>query len=226
MTRFGTLHKQSKLAFASCQVGIYKLRGFHQMQLDELEGGKAVLSRMLQAYGFSLQKELGDLYGLSSGTISTWVRRNYFPGDVVVACALDTGVSLRWLATGKGTMQDTVSSVAAVSESVRQLKKLRLRGGALEEEGVWAVDPSLLDGSLAEPAYVVKGNHSWIIDLGSTHPGNGRWLLDIDGDVDVYDVARIPGNRLKVARQDSHFECSVDDVSALGQVFMTLDRNL
>ncbi|QLK62517.1 CI repressor [Enterobacteriaceae bacterium Kacie_13] len=196
------------------------------MQLDELEGGKAVLTRMLQAYGFSMQKELGDLYGLSSGTISTWVRRDYFPGDVVVACALDTGVSLRWLATGKGSMQDTASSVAPASDGIRQLKKLRLRGGTLEDEGAWVVDPSLLDGSLAEPAYVVKGNHSWIIDLGSTYPGNGRWLLDIDGDVDVYDVARIPGNRLKVTRRDSHFECSVDDVSALGQVFMTLDRNL
>ncbi|AEX50678.1 CI family repressor [Rahnella aquatilis CIP 78.65 = ATCC 33071] len=196
------------------------------MQLDELEGGKAVLTRMLQAYGFSMQKELGDLYGLSSGTISTWVRRDYFPGDVVVACALDTGVSLRWLATGKGSMQDASSSAAMASGETRQLKKLRLRGGALEEEGLWAVDPSLLDDSLAQPAYIVKGNHSWIIDLGSTHPGNGRWLLDIDGDLDVYDVARIPGNRLQVSRQESHFECGVDEVTALGQVFITLDRNL
>ncbi|MDH2898783.1 helix-turn-helix domain-containing protein [Rahnella variigena] len=196
------------------------------MQLDELEGGKAVLTRMLQAYGFSMQKELGDLYGLSSGTISTWVRRDYFPGDVVVACALDTGVSLRWLATGKGNMQDSALSGAAASGDIRQLKKLRLRGGALEEEGVWSVDPSLLDDSLTQPAYVVKGHHSWIIDLGSTHPGNGRWLLDIDGDLDVYDVARIPGNRLRVTRQESHFECGVDEVTALGQVFITLDRNL
>ncbi|WP_134706326.1 helix-turn-helix domain-containing protein [Rahnella sp. CJA17(1/100)] len=196
------------------------------MQLDELEGGKAVLTRMLQAYGFSMQKELGDLYGLSSGTISTWVRRDYFPGDVVVACALDTGVSLRWLATGKGAMQDASSSAAVALGEIRQLKKLRLRGGELEEEGLWTVDPSLLDDSLAQPAYIVKGNHSWIIDLGSTHPGNGRWLLDIDGDLDVYDVARIPGNRLSVTRQESHFECGVDEVTALGQVFITLDRNL
>lgn len=196
------------------------------MQLDELEGGKAVLTRMLQAYGFSMQKELGDLYGLSSGTISTWVRRNYFPGDVVVACALDTGVSLRWLATGKGTMQDVNTPGTTGAGNVGQLKKLRLRGGVLEEEGFWIVDPSLLDGSLSQPAYIVKGNHSWIIDLGSTIPGNGRWLLNIDGDVDVYDVARIPGNRIKVTRQDSHFECGVEEVTALGQVFITLDRNL
>src|SRR5476649_1996492 len=226
MTRFGTLHKQSKLAFASCQVGIYKLRGFRQMQLDELEGGKAVLSRMLQAYGFSLQKELGDLYGLSSGTISTWVRRNYFPGDVVVACALDTGVSLRWLATGKGTMHDNQLAQRVDVEKTSELAKLRLRGGALEEEGVWAVDASLLDASLAKPAYIVKGHHSWIIDLGSVNIGNGRWLLDIDGDVDVYDVARIPGNRLKITGLATTFDCGVDEVTALGQVFITLDRNL
>lgn len=61
------------------------------MKLDELEGGKAVLQRILDAYGFTMQKQLGDLHELSSGTISTWVRRNFFPGDVVVACALDTG---------------------------------------------------------------------------------------------------------------------------------------
>lgn len=71
----------------------------------------------------------------------------------------------------------------------------------------------------------MKGNHSWIIDLGSTHPGNGRWLLDIDGDLDVYDVARIPGNRLSVT-SGKPFECGVDEVTALVQVFITLDRNL
>lgn len=196
------------------------------MRLDELEGGKAVLGRMLQAYGFSMQKELGDLYGLSSGTISTWVRRNYFPGDVVVACALDTGVSLRWLATGHGAMHDNQPTQGADVEKVSQLTKLRLRGGALEEEGEWVVDGSLLDTSLTQPAYVVKGHHSWIIDLGSDNIGNGRWLLDIDDDVDVYDVARLPGNRLKISSLATTFDCGVEEVKALGQVFITLDRNL
>lgn len=42
-------------------------------------GGRAVLRRILDAYGFTLQKELGDLLGISSGTISTWVRRDFSP---------------------------------------------------------------------------------------------------------------------------------------------------
>lgn len=195
------------------------------MQLSELEGGKAVLTRMLQAHGFSMQKELGDLYGIPSGTMSTWVRRNNFPGDIVVACALDTGVSLRWLATGKGSMGEQSGECGSEAENINQIKKMRLRGGALDEEGLWSVDSSLLDASLQKPAYIVKGNYSWIIDLGSANIGNGRWLLDIDGDTDVYDVARIPGNRLKISSQATTFDCHVDEIRALGQVYITLDRN-
>lgn len=57
-------------------------------------GGKPVLRRIMDAYGFTLQKQLCDSLGISSGTVSTWVRRNYFPGNVVVICAFNTGVSL------------------------------------------------------------------------------------------------------------------------------------
>ncbi len=65
-------------------------------------GGKPVLRRIMDAYGFTLQKQLCELLGISSGTVSTWVRRNNFPGDVVVTCAIDSSVPLQWLAMGKG----------------------------------------------------------------------------------------------------------------------------
>jgi hypothetical protein len=92
-------------------------------------GGKPVLRRILDAYGFSMQKELGDLLGISSGTISTWVRRDFFPGDVVVTCALDTGVSLEWLATGKGQMRtnrEAVTSGYSIKKSALNLASLRM----------------------------------------------------------------------------------------------------
>ncbi|MDZ7278196.1 helix-turn-helix domain containing protein [Pantoea eucrina] len=65
-------------------------------------GGKPVLQRIMDAYGFTFQKQLCELLSISSGTVSTRGRRNYFPGDIVVTCALDTGVPLQWLAIGKG----------------------------------------------------------------------------------------------------------------------------
>jgi hypothetical protein len=190
------------------------------MKLDELEGGKAVLQRMLDAYGFTLQKQLGDLHELSSGTISTWIRRDYFPGDVVVACALDTGVSLRWLATGKGNKYDTDSSKGRM----QTLTRFDISAGNLIENDKWVVDKALLTEAITSPNYICKGLDSWIVDFDSTSISNGRWLLSIDGDHDIYDVARIPGNKIKVSNSGADFQCAVDEVNCVGQVHVTLSK--
>lgn len=69
----------------------------------KFDGGKAVVQRILQAYGFTMQKQLHDHLGVGNGTVSTWIKRNYFPGEVVIRCALETGADLEWLALGKET---------------------------------------------------------------------------------------------------------------------------
>lgn len=184
-------------------------------------GGKGVLRRILDAYGFSLQKELGDLLGISSGTMSTWVRRNYFPGDIVVTCALDTGVSLLWLATGQGEMVSGGTAVTA-STGGRALPKYRLVAGQLKDAGEWLVDSSLIPAGVAQPAYVDGGRLSWLVDLAVTHIANGRWLIDIDGNIDVYDIARLPGNQVQVSGGNADFQCSTDALKALGMVWLTL----
>ena len=184
-------------------------------------GGKGVLRRILDAYGFSLQKELGDLLGISSGTMSTWVRRNYFPGDIVVTCALDTGVSLQWLATGEGEMRDATAQ-STQAEGVRALPLYRLIAGQLKDGGEWLADRTLIPSTAERPAYVDGGRLAWLVDLSVTNIANGRWLLDIDGNLDVYDIARLPGNQLQVSGNSANFQCCTDAVKALGMVWLTL----
>lgn len=184
-------------------------------------GGKGVLRRILDAYGFNLQKELGDLLGISSGTMSTWVRRNYFPGDIVVTCALDTGVSLLWLATGQGEMWGDAAPATPVS-GARTIPKYRLLAGQLKEVGQWSADCSLIPDGVAQPAYVDGGRVYWLVDLAVTHIANGRWLVDIDGNLDVYDIARLPGNQVRVSGSNVDFQCSPDALKALGMVWLTL----
>lgn len=191
------------------------------MKLDELEGGKAVLLRMLDAYGFSMQKELGDMHDLSSGTISTWIRRDYFPGDVVVACALDTGVSLRWLATGKGYKYESGTS------SLKVLPKFSLSAGKLLEDGSWSVDKEFIAENVSAPVFIAGNTHSWIVNKDVLNISNGRWLLSIDGNHDVYDVIRLPGNKIKVSQgqPDNGFTCNTSDVDCIGQVVFTVEKN-
>ncbi|MCU5773100.1 helix-turn-helix domain-containing protein [Erwiniaceae bacterium BAC15a-03b] len=201
------------------------LHGKELYDLMLASGGKAVLRRILDAYGFTMQKQLGDLLDIASGTMSAWVRRDYFPGDVVVACALDTGVSLRWLATGKGAPGEKAETPASNPIGLRKLNKYKLNGGSLDAAGEWWADSSLLSSDIKQPAFIEKGAISWIVDLGAESVSNGLWILDIDGNKDIYQVVRIPGNRIKVSDSKSEFECSTEDVKPVGMVTLTLTKN-
>ena len=184
-------------------------------------GGRAVLSRIIEAYGFKTQKELGEHLNISSGTISTWVRREYFPGDVVITCALDTGVSLEWLATGEigvATQEDTAAS------GIPMISKKILLAGKLDDDGFCYIDQSFVpDGvNLKKLNYVSSGKLSWLIEMDVSDLSNGSWLLDIDGTLDVYTVSRRPGNKLRISGHDGDFECSVNEVIPKGLVVVIL----
>ncbi|HBY9742117.1 phage repressor protein CI [Klebsiella pneumoniae] len=185
-------------------------------------GGKPVLRRILDAYGFSMQKELGDLLGISSGTISTWVRRDFFPGDVVVTCALDTGVSLEWLATGKGQMRTNREMVT----SNISIKKSRLEAGELKDAGAWHPDPSMIPSDSEALIFVEGVGASWLVDRSALNISNGRWLIDIDGALDVFDVIRLPGGKVRLSNKSAEFECNITDIKPVGAVIFTLEKHV
>lgn len=193
---------------------------------DEIlsSGGKPVLRRIMDAYGFTLQKQLCDLLGISSGTVSTWVRRDYFPGDVVVTCALDTGVSLEWLATGKGTPSGDIAQ-CGMSANYSVLKKYNIDSGVLEESGEWICDKSLVQPLSENCGFVEKGNESWVVDFEQKSLGNGRWLIDIDGSHDVYSVVRVPGNNIQLSNKGTDIQCNVADVVCIGLVRKAISNN-
>lgn len=186
-------------------------------------GGKPVLRRILDAYGFTMQKELGDLLDISSGTISTWVRRDFFPGDVVVTCALDTGVSLEWLATGRGKMRADKENAPAPHHAIQ---RYRLESGELKEAGSWQVDPSMIPSNSDSFVFVEGVRASWLIDRSVSNIGNGRWLIDIDGALDVFDVLRLPGGKVRLTNKSAEFECNLSDIAPSGVVSFTLEKHI
>ncbi|MDU4999368.1 MAG: helix-turn-helix domain-containing protein [Enterobacteriaceae bacterium] len=186
-------------------------------------GGLPVLQRILRAYGFTMQKQLGDLLGISSGTMSTWVRRNFFPGDVVVTCALDTGVSLEWLATGKGAMRSTANK-----DKGSLITHLELFAGKITEKGQLLIDKKLLPENLSYPVFLSGPKMDWIIDRDRNEIVSGTLLLNIDGELDVYNVSKKPGNKITICNVDNgvDFTCGSDDVSSEGRIMLTLVSNV
>ncbi|MEG0231057.1 MAG: phage repressor protein CI [Hafnia sp.] len=174
-------------------------------------GGKAILERIMQAYGFTKQKELADLLGISTATISTWIRREYFPGDVVVACALDTGVPLGWLAIGS----DLSKSIGLTT--ALQIPRYCIVGGKLLDSGDFLLDPSLLssvrvDGKLS----IVFKNNEWFVIVETAKFYNGVWILDIDGVVDVFNVIKMPDDMLQVRNENGNFICHEKTINIIG----------
>ncbi|AXU94949.1 phage repressor protein CI [Erwinia persicina] len=190
---------------------------------DEImsNGGKPVLRRIMDAYGFTLQKQLCDLLQISSGTVSTWVRRDYFPGDVVVACALDTGVSLQWLATGKGMP----GSEGLVSISSSSIPRKNLTAGVLHDAGQWTVDLTFISHSITEPVFLFGNGGAWIVDMAVVEISNGRWLLGVNDKYDIYDVSLLPGNIINVSNNSTEFSCKDNEVKVGGKVILTLELN-
>ena len=186
-------------------------------------GGKSVLKRILEAYGFATQKELSKYLEISTGTISTWVRREYFPGDVVITCALDTGTSLEWLATGE---MNTESQEVSVNSGVSMIPKKLLLAGKLDDDGFCYIDESFVpDGvNFKNLNYVRSGKSTFLIEMGVKELSNGSWLLDIDGTLGVYAVSKRPGNKLRVCGEDGEFECLINEVIAKGFVVVILEN--
>lgn len=211
-----------KFANANFEIGKTHLHGRALYEQIQTSGGKPVLRRMLDAYGFRTQKELGDFLDISTATISTWVRREYFPGDAVVACALDTGVSLLWLATGQGNPGNP--DAVSYQPSFTTLKRWSVTSGELIRAGEWICDPSFIPEPATELGYVQKGNYSWLVDFGKRTLGNGAWLLDIDGSCDIYTVAILPGKRINITGITISFECDIDKVNPLGAVIMEIKK--
>ncbi|WP_288444077.1 phage repressor protein CI [uncultured Serratia sp.] len=205
-----------KFENSNFEVGKSKVSGRALYEQIQASGGKPILRRMLDAYGLRTQKELGDLLDISTATISTWVRREYFPGDAVVACALDTGVSLLWLATGQGNPGNP--DAVSYEQTFSSIPRISIASGELVEVGSWICDPSFIPVDVSSARLVERDNSAWLVDFGQIVIGNGKWLLSIDGVHEIYSVARIPGKKIIVSNSHYNFECSVENVLCLGKV--------
>lgn len=206
--------------------GNYPLQGMRLMEVMQSSGGKEILQRIMQAYGFTMQKELGDHLGIPSGTMSAWVRREHFPGDVVIVCALDTGASLYWLATGNGGFYESNEAESTEQTSLVTIKKYRLESGELKKSGNWLADPSMIPDNKDGLMFVEGMGKSWLVDISVSNIANGRWLINIDGAMDVFNVIRLPGNKLRLSNDSAEFECNLSDITPSGTVVFTLEKHI
>ncbi|EPL2252233.1 phage repressor protein CI [Klebsiella pneumoniae] len=206
--------------------GHYPMQGIRLLEAMQSSGGKEILQRIMQAYGFTMQKELGDHLDIPSGTMSAWVRREHFPGDVVIVCALDTGASLYWLATGNGGLYESNVTLPTEQTALVTIRKYRLENGELKKTGNWLADPSMIPDNHDGLMFVEGMGKSWLVDISAKNIANGRWLISIDGAMDVFNVIRLPGNKVRLSNGSAEFECNLSDITPSGTVIFTIEKHI
>lgn len=187
----------------------------------KFDGGKAVVQRILQAYGFTMQKQLHDHLGVGNGTVSTWIKRNYFPGEVVIRCALETGADLEWLATGDGNLNLSNKSEKNKLTIEEKIKSFILAEGKLIDNDYLVIDKLLFEKKeISKIIYVSANTESWFFDIDVKNIINGLWLVVVDGVTDIYHLTRIPKERIKLIKDFSTFECNIQDVKLIGKAII------
>nr|WP_041474270.1 phage repressor protein CI [Erwinia sp. Ejp617] len=176
-------------------------------------GGKAAITRILQAYGLTTRQALCDHLGVSQSTMANrWMRDN-FPHDWLIACHLDTGASLLWLTTGEGQAFSSAGTSSALT-----LQCHEITNGAYTSSDWVSYDARLIPHQSASLLLVKFEQSIYLVDELTGEINDGRWLIEIDGFKSIKNVYRLPGDRIRVENGPASFECHATEIAVHGKV--------
>jgi len=174
--------------------------------------GAHAIDRVMEAYGFTIRNDLCKHVGMSANTLATWQKRDTFPSDLVIKCALDTGVSLTWLTTGNGKKRDFLKT------DIETLKSFILVNGQLKESGSIMFDKVYIPNGLISPFILRENGNFYFLDNGLNEFSDGQWLVEIENKISIRELAFVPVKKVKVLGGGVPFDCQVDEIKILARV--------
>ncbi|MDA8491432.1 phage repressor protein CI [Kluyvera sp. Awk 3] len=183
----------------------------NEIKINPNQGGKAAIERLVEAYGFTTRQALADHLEVSKSTLANRYMRDTFPADWIIQCALETGASLLWLASGNGPkyLSDAVP--------VAQLKHHTIIDGKLHDGGYLAFDQSLLPSELKNPIGISADGKTFIAETTYDDVSDGHWLIEIEGSVSLRYLTRVPNGKVKITSDTTDFICELEDITAIAK---------
>lgn len=188
--------------------------------MDLEKGGRAAIERMVEAYGYTTRQALCDHLGVSKSTLATRYMRDSFPSEWVIQCALETGVSLDWLVTGAGSARNNLAN------DIISVPHQKIIDGNLQNASSYFFDKALLPEGMSKPFIITDQFKKYIVETKFDEINDGKWIVDIEGKISVRNLIRIPVKKLKVANDNSYFECSIDDITIKAKCICSIMDNI
>ena len=189
--------------------------------IDLTKGGTEVLNRIIEAYGFPSKIALADHLGISSSSLSMRYKRDLFPADIVVRCALETGSNLEWLTFGIGKI------FTNTKVDILKIPCSRLVNGNLLMFDDVLFDKAMLKNTapLPQKAKCIKdGDSYYILEENFEDIFDGQWLVDVEGKISIRELTLIPIKKVRVSGSGVPFDCNLDDLTILGRVITVIEN--
>lgn len=187
----------------------------NKIKINPNQGGKAAIERLVEAYGFTTRQALADHLDVSKSTLANRYMRDTFPADWIIQCALETGVSLRWLSTSEGPMWVDAKT------QIMSFTKQKLSGGKPLDNGYLLFDLTLLPKDLEGISAIETADATYLVKNYSNEVNDGLWIISIDGIFSIRKLVRLPNNRVMLESTSSKIECNINDISIIAKVIMT-----
>lgn len=187
----------------------------NKIKINPNQGGKAAIGRLVEAYGFTTRQALADHLDVSKSTLANRYMRDTFPADWIIQCALETGVSLRWLSTSEGPMWVDAKT------QIMSFTKQKLSGGKPLDNGYLLFDLTLLPKDLEGISAIETADATYLVKNYSNEVNDGLWIISIDGIFSIRKLVRLPNNRVMLESTSSKIECNINDISIIAKVIMT-----
>jgi phage repressor protein C with HTH and peptisase S24 domain len=180
--------------------------------LDFNGGGKKVIERLVEAYGFTTRQALCDHLGVSKSTMATRYMRDIFPADWVLQCVVETGTSIDWLVSGKGELKTTTVN-SLIDVEIHELKN-----GEVIALGTHKIAPIFLLKEIKSVLAIKTNQHIYICDREDNTISDGQWLVEIEGKLSIKKINLIPVKKAMVSEDGFSFECDVNVIKPVAKI--------
>lgn len=181
-------------------------------------GGKEVVHRLLEAYGFKTRQALCDQMGVSKSTMASRYSRDIFPADWVIQAVMETGVNIEWLAFGRGVKYSNENHAA------KKIPSISLENGVLSNGELLFVDEKLFPEFLRDAHVLFIGSGRYIVDLAPIDIVDGLWLVEIDDKASLREIMRLPQQKIRVTNESGTFDCHINDIKLRGHVALVMRK--
>lgn len=192
----------------------------NEIKINPNQGGKQAIERLVEAYGFTTRQALADHLDVSKSTLANRYMRDTFPADWIIQCALETGASLSWLATGVG--------VRFNNESIDTIfiNNKKIINGLLFDDNHYVFDKALLPDDIKNPLAISYEEKIYLVDELVNGIADGEWLIEVEGRTSIRKLTLIPIKRVKISGSDTDFECALEDIKIIAKCRCVFNKKL